>query len=512
LIGSIPSSIGQLKSLVNLYLGFNYLTNTIPSSLQYLQHLGDLYLNHNLITGTLPPELGNIITLIDFEVDNSLLSGTIPSTYINLINLEYFSINNNHFTGTLPYYLFNYTNLIQMYVGNNQFSGTLPSNLKNLKALQILSFYRNLIEYTIPSTINEMNNLRYLDLGRNLFTGYIPASITTMINLKYLYLNRNLLSGSLPANIGDIKLLHMINLNHNILESTLPSSLSLLYYLELLSISNNQLKGSITSIFNSTNQIYLYTIQLSDNQLTGFLPKEMYLLKNLTSLALVNNCFETINSINDVICNSTTLQSLALDGLHASPSCRRNILPSFISSSYVLQSSSSSSTLIHQNIPSCLFNMSNLLVLHLSGNGYTGYLPSEDIYTSSSSSLPPSSSVSYHIPKLLDLSVSHNIMIGTIPISFQKKPWFNLDISHNRFNGILINDIGGNNVINISIYNNFIGYYYISTSQILTSISYQFNNNRLSGYIPLTLFNSIHNISIITGNIYIFCVHYQHVL
>ena len=343
-------------------------------------------------------------------------------------------------------------------------------------------------------------------------------------------MNRNLLSGRIPVHIGNIKLLHMINFNHNNLESSLPSSLSLLYYLELLSISNNQLKGSIINIFNSTNQIYLYTIQLSDNQLTGFLPKEMYLLKNLTSLALVNNCFETINSITDIICNSTTLQSLALDGLHASPSCRRNILPSYISSSYVLPSSSyassSSSTRSYQSIPSCLFNMSNLLVLHLSGNGYTGHLPNEDIYpspspsatssVSSSSALPPSSSsISYHKSKLLDLSISHNQMIGTIPISFQQKPWFNLDISHNRFNGILINNIGSNHIINISTYNNFIGYYYISTSQILTSISYQLNNNRLSGYIPLKLFNSIHNISIITGNlyIYIYCVYYcLHVL
>jgi hypothetical protein len=76
--------------------------------------------------------------------------------------------------------------------------------------------------------------------------------------------------------------------------------------------------------------------------------------------------------------------------------------------------------------------MTSLTTLHLSGNGLTGSLPN----------------VVSH--KLMDLSLSHNIITGPIPLSFQNRRWSGLDLSYNRINGKLSTNFASNNIDNYS--------------------------------------------------------------
>ncbi|MBC6478679.1 MAG: hypothetical protein GDA56_13805 [Hormoscilla sp. GM7CHS1pb] len=57
LIGTIPSWLGTLTSLRNLFLWQNDLSGTIPSELGDLTRLQNLWLKDNHLNGTIPPSV-----------------------------------------------------------------------------------------------------------------------------------------------------------------------------------------------------------------------------------------------------------------------------------------------------------------------------------------------------------------------------------------------------------------------------------------------------------------------
>ena len=65
--GTIPSSLGSLSNLSELWLSNNQLTGTIPSSLGNLSNLWGLHLSSNQLTGTIPSSLDNLSNPSEFE-------------------------------------------------------------------------------------------------------------------------------------------------------------------------------------------------------------------------------------------------------------------------------------------------------------------------------------------------------------------------------------------------------------------------------------------------------------
>jgi hypothetical protein len=108
---------------------------------------------------------------------------------------------------------------------------------------------------------------------------------------------------------------------------------------------------------------------------------------------------------------------------------------------------------------SCIFNMSNLQTLHLSGMGFQGSISNSIIISSS----------------LKELSLSHNLFSNIIPNQIQSHKWDNLDLSYNKFGG----------------------YLKIKNKETILTLE----NNRLSGNVPLSLINS-KKISVLYGNMF----------
>ena len=63
LIGTIPTELGLLTSLIGLYLGRNDLNGTVPSELGLIQNLTTMVLLGNQLTGNLPTTFGNLKNL-----------------------------------------------------------------------------------------------------------------------------------------------------------------------------------------------------------------------------------------------------------------------------------------------------------------------------------------------------------------------------------------------------------------------------------------------------------------
>ncbi|KAK4418914.1 Receptor-like protein 18 [Sesamum alatum] len=76
--GSIPHTIGDLKSLYLLNLSHNALTGLIPSSIGNLRELGSLDLSVNHLTGKIPQELASLTFLSFLNLSFNRLSGKIP--------------------------------------------------------------------------------------------------------------------------------------------------------------------------------------------------------------------------------------------------------------------------------------------------------------------------------------------------------------------------------------------------------------------------------------------------
>lgn len=92
--------------------------------------------------------------------------------------------------------------------------------------------------------------------------------------------------------------------------------------------------------------------------MVGTIPDQIFDKKGfsnkLLSFSSVSNCFS--GSLSSKICNATQLITLALDGLHSSPSCRNIIFPS-ISDSYILKNTISGGRLILLLIYTCILYM-----------------------------------------------------------------------------------------------------------------------------------------------------------
>ncbi len=157
LSGTLPSELGSLSNLQELWLGANSLSGTIPSELGSLSNLQELWLGANSLSGTIPSELGSLSNLRSLGLGANSLSGTIPSELGSLSNLQVLNLLRNFLSGTIPSELGSLSNLRSLGLYFNSLSGTLPSELGSLSNLQRLNLYNNSLSGTIPNSINALS-------------------------------------------------------------------------------------------------------------------------------------------------------------------------------------------------------------------------------------------------------------------------------------------------------------------------------------------------------------------
>jgi hypothetical protein len=199
-------------------------------------------------------------------------------------------------------------------------------------------------------------------------------------------------------------------------------------------------------------------LDISNNRFEGTVPNGIFSrIKNLLSLAATKNCFS--GSLPESVCETSTLQILALDGLASGDGCRdRLFYPFSLLDAYLI-------TPLEGTIPHCYWSMPNLTVLHLSGNGLGGSILSN---------IPPG--------KLQNISLSFNRLTGSIPRYLMENHFVELSLSNNKLRGIFdtlhFEENGG---INRSILD-------ITT-------------NRLSGFVPDHICD-VNDLSALEGNLF----------
>ncbi|KAK8278172.1 hypothetical protein V6Z11_D09G024000 [Gossypium hirsutum] len=274
LSGQIPSSLGQLTKLESLYLHHNQINSFIPHEIERLKDLKYLDLSNNWFIGPIPSSVNNLTNLSSLFLQSNQLNGSIPEDSGGLTNLVELDLSSNRLSGHIPSSLGQLTKLEYLNLSHNQISSVIPPSLSSLSNLWCLSMASNLLEGPIPHEIRSLNTLIYLNLSANKLSGPIPTQIGNLSNLRYLILAKNNLSGRIPLQIGGLSLSEL-DLSHNIISGDIPSQLNS----QNIELSHNLLQGVIPSKFG--NLTYLFSLDLSWNNLTGTIPEFPFPVGNL---------------------------------------------------------------------------------------------------------------------------------------------------------------------------------------------------------------------------------------
>ena len=160
--GVVVDSTGRVSHLI---LGSVGVSGALPSSLGNLSNLQQLYLARNQLSGNIPTELGNLANLRNLFLHSNELSGNIPSALGRLENLTGLGLDGNMLTGSIPASLGDLNKLTSLYLENNKLSGGIPGSLGNLSELKLLSVHNNeAMSGPLPNALTALTNLSNLRL------------------------------------------------------------------------------------------------------------------------------------------------------------------------------------------------------------------------------------------------------------------------------------------------------------------------------------------------------------
>lgn len=291
------------------------------------------------------------------------------------------------------------------------------------------------------------DNSRSLRETKDFFSGYRgPANETDSLAMVALYEKTNGENWDDNTNWADVAPLrewHGINrvawrifslwISDNNLSGPLPSELGNLKELRELALPNNHISGSIPEeIWNLSSMEWL---SLANNELSGSISKEIGRLINLVDLSLWNN---------------------SLTGK----------IPAEINKLKKLRSLSLGYNQLTGEIPKWLGSLSNLRYLHLGHNDLNGIIPSEI----------------GELGNLKGLDLGYNELVGKIPLKIGNlKNLSDLYLDNNELTGKIPSEIGNlSNLRNLSIQNNdFRGSIPLSFTKLEELYEFYFNDTFL---------------------------------
>jgi hypothetical protein len=542
--GKLPPQLGNMSNLFELNGKANFFTGHIPIQVYNLQKVQQFLFTDNYLSGTIAPAISSMVTVYQIELSNNLLSGTLPSKMFTISGLaslflelnslsstipaeisgcdklQYLSASDNKLVGTIPDLFYLASKLQYVTLAANYLSGTLPSTLASLQYMKQMSLANNLFTGTIFALAN-LSVLEFVSFSVNLLTGSFPMSFTELSSLKSFTANSNYLFGLLKLPLPPTRMIvQNLGIGSNYLSGSLPAEFTNFHRLEELIAAHNMLTGKIEFLFNHTTDAGLGQLEyldLSNNAFDGTIPASMFVgarLRPLSTVVLYQNCFT--GSLPSSICQAGNLTTLILDSASSAPACDVRFTGLWKDLFKVVIGKRS----LLGTIPDCIWSMRSLQTVHLAGNGLHGTLPS-NVLSSVVIDVAETASISDDyitvnrtIYLLNDVNLASNVLVGTIPISWQQWPWKSLDLSGNKLTGILSEGFVVNNTCSggepsKKSDDDYYAYYddggasapsYVSNaSQVCGNIDVTVN--RLSGRIP-GAFHYAEGVNILDGNLF----------
>ncbi|XP_044471585.1 receptor-like protein 1 isoform X1 [Mangifera indica] len=251
--GNIPSSLGNMSSLLGLDISNNNLSGEIPEQLVIsCSLLVVLILSKNNLQGQIFSNNFGLTKLQSLQLDDNHFRGKIPESLLNCSTLQVLHLNDNNLSGKIPRWFGNLSYLIDIVMFNNQLEGLLPKELCQCQNLEILDLSENKIFGSLLPCLSP-SNIRQVHLSRNRLRGQLKDVLYfNSSTLKVLDLSHNHLEGKIPNWIEKLSSLSYFTLSNNNLEGELPTQLCNLRKLRLIDFSQNNFYGKIPSCLNFT--------------------------------------------------------------------------------------------------------------------------------------------------------------------------------------------------------------------------------------------------------------------
>nr|POF11971.1 putative leucine-rich repeat receptor-like protein kinase [Quercus suber] len=262
--GQLPSSIGSLTKLVNLFSGL------IPDTIGNLKLLRVLSLNNNFFNGPIPASIGSLSQLYWLDLANNQLEGALPVSNATapgldmLLNATHFHLENNKLSGNVPPKLFHSSMiLIHLILRSNNLTGGIPNTLGLVQSLEVIRFDRNSITGPVPSNLNNLVKVSELAFGA-LFSGTCPTitsgpipNLTGMNSLNYLEIENTQLQGEVPVSLFSLPNLQTVLLKNNQLSGSLNISTTYSHRLQLIDLQKNLISSYTDTIGGYTQKLIL---------------------------------------------------------------------------------------------------------------------------------------------------------------------------------------------------------------------------------------------------------------
>ncbi|CAM0877083.1 unnamed protein product [Alopecurus aequalis] len=413
-IGELPATVGRLQSMSTLRLRDCGISGAIPSSIQNLTRLSELDLSQNNLTGAMPTwSKGAFLNLKTLQLCCNSLSGPIPAFLFSLPRLEFISLMSNHFDGPLQEFSHPSPALASIYLNYNQLNGSVPKSFFSLMSLQTLDLSRNGLSGTVQlSLFWRLANLTNLCLSANTLTVVVDDDE---------HINSSLYASLPPINALNLACCNLTKIP-SILKYVLVSDLDL---------SCNQIGGSVPKwIWAGQNEnVDVFKLNLSRNHFTS-----MELSLANASVYYLDLSF---NSLRGPIPVPMSPQFLDYSN-NLFSSIPRDLMPRLTSSFYLNMANNT----LRGGIPHMICDASNLKLIDLSYNYFSGHVPSCLVDG-----------------RLTILKLGHNQFEGTFPDEIQGRcASQTIDLNGNKMEGQLprslskchdleVFDVGGNNFV-----------------------------------------------------------------
>lgn len=431
LLGSLPTSIGDLDSLTVLNLASNQVSGSIPIEIGNLTNLESLLLNDNLLAGDIPPEIGSLASLIELYLHDNFFTGSIPTEVNNLNALSAVLIYNNFITGTVP-----------QFTGSASGLATLNLRANELDSLPDFSSFLSLTDFQVDS-----NKFTFDDLEPSASVITSPATQKDFGLPQAFILNEGdvqLLNSNIPGvgvndayqwQLNDGNIAGAIDTTYTITGASTPDagvyqllvtnslfagdtiksqpvavtissavapsdSLALVDFYNATDGANwtnntNWLTGPVVTWFGvTTNGSRVSTVDLTGNNLVGAFPTQIGDLTLLDTLELRDNLLS--GSIPAEIGTLTSLRTLDLANNQITGS-----IPPELGNLTLLSQLFLDQNLLAGSIPIAIGNLTDLTIWSSDFNQLTGAIPSEF----------------GNLTQLTTLSLFENNLSGDIPLS-----------------------------------------------------------------------------------------------